>query len=334
MAILLVHNLEHFIFPVYPTDSSAWLETIDKYVFDTVFFLFAGKAYAIFALLFGFTYYIQYRNQQARGGDFSGRFMWRLLLLAGFACINAAFFPAGDVLLLFSVVGGILVLMRRQSDRCVLAVAILLLMQPVEWIYLLSYLFVPGFHTPDLNVGQMYSDVAAVTRSGNFADFILCNITLGQKASFLWAVNAGRLTQTAGLFLIGFLLGRRQLFVQSDNRATLSTISGMWRNLAFTFVLIAGFVILFYRTSFSRHSGALQLYGKMSLTNYITQSIFGALIYFTFGLYLAPHCGYTASLAIGLLVFAVQITFSRWWLARHRQGPLESLWHKLTWLRK
>ena len=217
MAILLVHNLEHFIFPVYPTDSSAWLETIDKYVFDTVFFLFAGKAYAIFALLFGFTYYIQYRNQQARGGDFSGRFMWRLLLLAGFACINAAFFPAGDVLLLFSVVGGILVLMRRQSDRCVLAVAILLLMQPVEWIYLLSYLFVPGFHTPDLNVGQMYSDVAAVTRSGNFADFILCNITLGQKASFLWAVNAGRLTQTAGLFLIGFLLGRRQLFVQSDN---------------------------------------------------------------------------------------------------------------------
>lgn len=367
MAILIVHNLEHFIFPVYPTDSPGWLETIDKYVFDTVFFLFAGKAYAIFALLFGFTYYIQYRNQQARGGNFSGRFMWRLLLLAGFACINAAFFPAGDVLLLFSVVGGILVLMRRQSDRCILAVAILLLMQPVEWIYLLSYLFVPGFHAPDLNVGQMYSDVAAVTRSGNFADFILCNITLGQKASFLWAVNAGRLTQTAGLFLLGFHLGRRQLFVQSDKSlafwkrllviaaiafiplyalhsylssspegagAILSTISEMWRNLAFTFVLIAGFVILFYRTSLSRHSGALQLYGKMSLTNYITQSIFGALIYFPFGLYLAPRCGYTASLAIGLLVFALQITFSRWWLARHRQGPLESLWHKLTWLRK
>ena len=25
MAILLVHNLEHFIFPVYPTDSPSWL---------------------------------------------------------------------------------------------------------------------------------------------------------------------------------------------------------------------------------------------------------------------------------------------------------------------
>ena len=25
MAILLVHNLEHFIFPVYPADSAGWL---------------------------------------------------------------------------------------------------------------------------------------------------------------------------------------------------------------------------------------------------------------------------------------------------------------------
>ena len=47
MAILLVHNLEHFIFPVYPVEPAGWLATLDKIVFDTTFFLFAGKAYAI-----------------------------------------------------------------------------------------------------------------------------------------------------------------------------------------------------------------------------------------------------------------------------------------------
>ena len=26
MAIILVHNVEHFIFPVYPTDSPSWLQ--------------------------------------------------------------------------------------------------------------------------------------------------------------------------------------------------------------------------------------------------------------------------------------------------------------------
>ena len=60
-----------------------------------MFALFAGKAYAIFALLFGFTFHLQYASRQSRGEDFGGRFLWRLLLLAGFATLNAAFFPRG-----------------------------------------------------------------------------------------------------------------------------------------------------------------------------------------------------------------------------------------------
>ena len=70
MAILLVHNLEHFIFPVYPADSPGWLNALDQGVFNVVFTLFAGKAYAIFALLFGFTFYIQCNNQKKQGKDF------------------------------------------------------------------------------------------------------------------------------------------------------------------------------------------------------------------------------------------------------------------------
>ena len=49
MAILLVHNLEHFIFPVYPDAASqpGWLNILDEGVFSVTFSLFAGKAYAI-----------------------------------------------------------------------------------------------------------------------------------------------------------------------------------------------------------------------------------------------------------------------------------------------
>ena len=41
MAILLVHNLEHFIFPVYPESSPEWLSILDAGVFNAVFSLFA-----------------------------------------------------------------------------------------------------------------------------------------------------------------------------------------------------------------------------------------------------------------------------------------------------
>lgn len=39
MAIILVHNLEHFIFPVYPADSPEWLEVLDQGVLNVVFSL-------------------------------------------------------------------------------------------------------------------------------------------------------------------------------------------------------------------------------------------------------------------------------------------------------
>ena len=365
MAIILVHNLEHFIFPVYPTDSPTWLNVLDQGVFNAVFSLFAGKAYAIFALLFGFTFYIQSNNQKRQGKDFGYRFLWRLVLLAGFATLNAAFFPAGDVLLLFVVVGLVLFLTRNWSDKAILVTSIIFLLQPIEWYHYVANLINSAHQLPDLKVGEMYAEVAAYTKAGNFGDFIWGNITLGQKASLLWAVNAGRFFQTAGLFLLGFYIGRKQLFVASEQNLrlwvkiliisavlfaplytlkelimgnegiipqTAGTAFDMWQKLAFTLVLVASFVLLYQSERFRKMVGNLRFYGKMSLTNYITQSIIGALIYFPFGLYLAPYCGYTISLLIGIFTFFLQVRFCKWWLAGHKQGPLERIWHQWTWL--
>ena len=41
MAIILVHNLEHFIFPVYPENSPGWLNVLDQGVLNSIFALFA-----------------------------------------------------------------------------------------------------------------------------------------------------------------------------------------------------------------------------------------------------------------------------------------------------
>jgi len=365
MAILLVHNLEHFIFPVYPEDVPDWLSVLDQGVFTVVFSLFAGKAYAIFALLFGFTFYIQSHNRKMRGGDFGFRFLWRLVLLAGFATLNAAFFPAGDVLLLFALTGVVLFIARNWSDRAVLAAALFFLLQPVEWYRFIVSLIDPSYRLPDLDVDGMYAAVAECTRGGGLREFLACNITLGQKASLLWAVDGGRLFQTAGLFLSGFYIGRKRLLVATEGnkhtwvgilivsalafaplyslkesvmtgdeivRRTAGTAFDMWQKLAFASVLISSFVLLYRNETFRRKTDALRFYGRMSLTNYISQSVAGAIVYFPIGLCLAPRCGYTLSLVIGLCMFLLQVRFCRLWLGRHRQGPLEYVWHKWTWI--
>ena len=366
MAIILVHNLEHFIFPVYPTDSPDWLHVLDQGVFHGVFSLFAGKAYAIFALLSGLTFYVQSDNQRLRGKDFGYRFLWRLVLLVVFATLNAAFFPAGDVLLLFAVVGLVLFITRRWSHKAIFVTAILLLLQPIEWYHYIASLINPSYRFPDLRVGEMYAEVAEYTRAGNFWAFIAGNVTLGQKASLLWAVNAGRFVQTAGLFLVGCYIGRKHFFVSSDKnlrfwvkllivsaiafaplytlkelvmgsndaiiQKTVGTAFDMWQKLAFTLVLVSSFILLYQSKRFRQVTDNLRFYGKMSLTHYITQSIIGAFLYFPFGLYLAPYCGYTVSLLIGFFVFLLQVGFCKWWLAGHKQGPLEYIWHKWTWI--
>ena len=112
----------------------------------------------------------------------------------------------------------------------------------------------------------------------------------------------------------------------------LNTIFSSFRNFAFMCVLVAVFVFLWQQVSGHKVLHGLVPYGKMSLTNYITQSIMGAIIYFPFGFYLAPYCGYTLSLIIGIILFLLQVQFCKWWLSKHKQGPLETIWHKWTWL--
>lgn len=62
MAIILLHSIEHFNFYSYPSTQgqSAWLNFADRAIWDGLFFAFGGKAYAVFALLFGFSFYLKF----------------------------------------------------------------------------------------------------------------------------------------------------------------------------------------------------------------------------------------------------------------------------------
>ena len=352
-AILILHCMEHFLYFVYPQDSPIWLAQLNTFVNDSIFFLFAGKAYAIFALLFGLTFFIQQNNQLKKGKDFGNRFLWRMVLLIVFSEINALVFPGGDVLLLFVIMGILLFITRNWSTKYVFFLAIILLLQPYEWILL----FMNKSPYPQLN-GELYQEIAQVAKYGTINEFFLINLGKGQLASLLWALESGRVCQTGGLFLMGMLAGRLSLFQESDfnkkfwrNALIISAILfiplfiiskrvegynaiifDMWQKLSFTIILIASFVLLYWNTSgFRKTTHPLLSYGRMSLTNYLSQSYIGALIFMPIGMNLAPLAGCTISLFIGFSIFILQVWFSNWWLKSYRFGPLEGIWHKWTW---
>ena len=72
--------------------------------------------------------------------------------------------------------------------------------------------------------------------------------------------------------------------------------------------------------------------GRMSLTNYILQSVAGAILYYGFGFGLYKLTGATYGLLIGISLTLFFAFFCRYWTKRHKHGPLEGLWHKATWI--
>jgi uncharacterized protein len=95
---------------------------------------------------------------------------------------------------------------------------------------------------------------------------------------------------------------------------------------------VSSIVLLFQRERWRRRLMWLAPVGRMALTNYLTQTLLHLFIFYGFaGLALMGRVGTTFCVAASLLIFTLQIVYSRWWLARFRFGPCEWLWRSLTY---
>jgi uncharacterized protein len=72
-------------------------------------------------------------------------------------------------------------------------------------------------------------------------------------------------------------------------------------------------------------------FGRMALSNYLTQSFVFSLLFYAHGMALWGIAR-TTQVGIALGLCALQIGLSHWWLARFQYGPLEWLWRALTYL--
>jgi uncharacterized protein len=104
-------------------------------------------------------------------------------------------------------------------------------------------------------------------------------------------------------------------------------------NLALATIYVAAIMILFQKEKW--HDRLLNFYavGRMGLTTYLVQTLFGTLLFSSFGLKMIGEMGALASVGISILIFIGQIYFSKWWLARFRYGIFEWLLRSGTYLR-
>ena len=102
--------------------------------------------------------------------------------------------------------------------------------------------------------------------------------------------------------------------------------------LALAFAYLSVLVLLFHRSAaWSRRLGYLAPVGRMALTNYLTHSVLYLVLFTGVGFGLYGEVGPAWCVALAFIIFAVQMAFSGWWLARYRFGPAEWVWRTLTY---
>ncbi len=346
--IILYHSVEHF--DIFTKEPIVYTLPCDQQVGSVLAWLLSGKMYGIFAMLFGLSFFIMNDNQQQKGKSFSGRFAWRMCLLFAFGLVNVAFYD-GDILMLYAVYGLLLIPISYLPSRAVWCIIGLLAIQPVELFCLLS-----GTTIDHTTLFEIYNKTISLHETGTFWENALNNLRWGFELNLRYNVFSGRLTQLLCLFILGLQLGRHRFFYNEGRNlhwwhvilgisalvviamsvvdfGNLASFLTPIYNLSILSTIVSAVVSAWYAfggvRSVLRH---LCFFGRMSLTNYLLQSIIGSFIFCGYGLGCYRLVGITYAVLIGLAMVVVQYLFGRYWFRHHPRGPLEGLWRKLTWM--
>jgi len=316
------------------------------------------KAVTIFSLLFGLGFAMQ---MEARPG--LGPHLRRMAALALIGLLHATVLWWGDILLTYAVVGLLLPLFRHLGNRALVVAGLVcaLFLPPLlspwmrEWVMTLA----PR--------AQMYAHALDALSNGTLWQAWWQNLVLG---GWVRLTNWALLFFVLGRFLLGYWAGRRGLLQYPERHLRLlrslcvggaivaaaflcvetwaPALKAQWpvlragvpgyllrvsyrvAPLALGIAIACGFALLYLRPWAERGLRVLVPAGRMTLSNYLLQSLVCVPLFAGFGLGIGYSHGLWPMLLVAAIVFPLQLWLSAWWLRRFYFGPAEWLWRSLS----
>jgi uncharacterized protein len=357
--IIMTHMFEGYMASLIPPQYAGYniFSSIDTFSQIVVQNLFVGKFYALFSMLFGLSFYL-ILDQKSESSSL--KFAWRLVLLFLIGYIHHIHYR-GDFLTVYAVFGLILILFRKVPSKFILIIGLFFALNgPTLLINTFSLVMPPVQETPSMNPNRVelaigYWDLII---KGEYQQLIVSNSTLGFLNKIDFLKFSGRLWVIPGLFLLGLWIGRKKwhenidkiplfklitvtallgipalvagyIYSSPSNPEHLRYIGSIAKaasNILIPLLYIGLFLHLYNSERTQNTVKQLIPVGKMGLTTYVVQSVFGVLLFYGYGFGLLLKLSGTAALGLGILFFIVQILFSKWWFRNYKFGPLEWLW--------
>jgi len=372
--IIVTHAAAGFLAGQPPSADFMLFSPADRVVANLENLLTFGKFFTIFSFLFGLSFAIQLRNAMQKGVGFSGRFTWRLVVLALIALAHGVFFT-GDILIVYAILGLLLIPFRNLKTRTLLIVALLLVFNiPGLLLGIVGLNSHPSPEQIERNAAmqaqftQAFQRAYEIKQSGTLAELAHSNLTIGMVSKVGFMIFTGRLWITFGLFLLGMCAGRLEIFRDTEaNRAffrrlmwpaglvALATtlvaifrpvgfqVQSVWDLLAsFSFTVqqvslsafyVAAVTLLYWRQPTRGLLPSLAPLGRMGLTTYLAQTVFGIVMFYGLGFGLLGKVGVATAVGAAIAFYVVQILLAQAWMSRFKLGPVEWLWRSLTYFK-
>lgn len=310
-----------------------------------------GSFLPIFTFLFGYSM-IMMRDQFTRKNL---RVKWHLFrrfcLLLVIGILHTTYLWEGDILLLYGIMGILLLVFVNRKAKTmfiwglvlftVLAVLTLIpsdeaeLLEPAiltSYIQETSAIYGTGSYSESVDHRNATEDPMSESMSDGELIAIMLIAPLMVAPMFLFGMYAAKRKfffhpqQEKKRYLTGALIGL-VLGIGMKTYGYFGAETGFEMTgeivLAFGYISLIG---LFYsKASTSRLFAYFEQVGKLSLTNYIFQTIICTTIFYGYGFGLFGKIGVFQAMLLGILIFIMQIAFSCLYTKHFRYGPLEKI---------
>lgn len=333
-----------------------------------------GKFYSLFSFLFGVGFAVFLQRTASRDGGSARLLKRRLLGLLLIGLVHSILIWFGDILVLYALFGFLLLAFRHRTDRTLIRWVVALLLCPIV-IYGAGAIAVAATGTTptagaNSGTGPLPPFLVHALQhfdAGGYPQIVEGNIRF-TAGGWVRRIILFMLPRIFGMFLLGYLLGRRSFFRDLEaQRPVLRRVLrlGLWVGLpasaGYAWLMeraiylpptplgwamttlesigtpllslgyAAGVTLLWSRPGPQRVLAWLAPVGRMALTNYLLQSVICIAIFYGIGFGFWMQVGLVHALWISVAIFVLQIILSHFWLKRFAFGPVEWVWRQFTY---
>ncbi|PRS40239.1 DUF418 domain-containing protein [Bacillus sp. RJGP41] len=363
LGIFLV-NMPSFHSPLlYIDGAERWAGGWDGILYRFSDIVAQASFYPLFAFLFGFGAIILAVRSEEKGISFPLLYMKRLSFLLVLGCIHAFFIWHGDILINYAVFGFALLFFYKMKGRNLILLGSVCYVLPFAILGSL-FLIMGTFDSEGMAIttdSAMMKQSLEVYQSGTFTelmsqralDWYMVNNPLNAIILFLsifpfFLMGAGVAKQgilqnptqykrqLKAISIVSLLLGmsiKMLPYVTVYHFGTIFVQDYLGGPLL-TIFYVTAITLLAERAGASRLLHPLSYIGRMSMSNYLFQSMVCTGIFYSYGLGLYGSVSYTTGFVFLIALFCLQILLSLLWMGLYEYGPVEYIWRFFTYGKK